>query len=331
MPYFKNIVGQEFAKELFTSSIKSAIDGGEMLSCFMRGQPGLGKTELGETYGRELAEARKATFTMFHSPKEFRLAGAEFDKFLHFMKSPDPQILFVDESHETDETIRCNAFNTFIRKALDPRNNGKEFPVFSQSVVGQEPEEHFGSFDCNDKAIILATNFADKVDPSGALQSRIQMIELVHYSESELVEMQRRAYANAGVNLLEEDADQIMGMIARCGRGTARPITNITKRFRMLFKDDPISFEGAMYAIRLCSYYPRGVTVDEINILQNCIKYARSNTELLALIPNSSVNEIRKSVAYLGSLDYITFKKGVQTTPVGVAFLKNLKKNHFIN
>lgn len=331
MSYFENIVGQNFAKELFTSAIESVQEGGDMLSVFMQGEPGLGKTEVGESYGRELAKARGAGFTMFHSPKEFRPEGAEWDKMLHFMKTLDPHVLFCDEVHEGGDTIRCQAFQTYLRKALDPRNNGKTFPVFSQSVVGGPAEEHHGTFDSKNKAVIIATNFTDKVDPSGALQSRLQLIELAQYNELELMEIQRRMFKAVGIKLDSTDSGAIMGMIARCGRGTARPITNITKRLRMLYKDRPISFAQALRAIRLCSYYPRGVTISEIKILTHCIGHTRSQNELLAMIPNSNVTHIRKSIAYLGTLDYLQFGKGIITTPTGAAFLKNLKDTGFIN
>jgi Holliday junction resolvasome RuvABC ATP-dependent DNA helicase subunit len=324
MSEFDQIVGQERAKSRLMSSVESFKSGGMTLSPLLCAQKGGGKTVLARAYGAELEKAG-AQFFQFSSPEEFREEGPEWDKLIKFFTSKERSVLFIDETHLINykSTRRLDKARAALMKSLDKNNKGK--PIILDGETAFE-------FKRTEKTIILATNFPRKLDPSGALQSRMDKIELDEYSYKELLEILKRMLQAQGFHHLN---DGTLEIIAHCGRGNARPLEKIAEEFEILLaakRPKVISRAEVKQALKNIKLYPFGLDESEVKILEKAAKPLKSS-HINAALPQIESRAFKNSIGYLFSLELLGYGKGtmVKTTKKGIKYLQELQQHGFID
>jgi len=322
---FDSVVGQTEAKQLLTYSIQSGLNGGSMLSPLIKAPAGVGKTKISTAYIDALEEGG-FTVLRFSSPEEFRSEGEAYDQLVHTIVNADKYAIFIDEVHLIDnrKTVRLEKVKAFLMKALDKENNGKAIRFDEENLV---------HFDRRRGSIVLATNFPDKLDKSGAFQSRCDMIDLKAYSEDELIEILQIMLKDMN---MQPANPETLRAIAQTGRGTARPMKTILDQIIMQFEAEgrdkrTINRKDVLNALRMCRIYPRGITPSELMIMDFCKNPYRDNV-VIARFPNFDGASFRKSKSYLLSLGFVQQNAdGVSTTARGFEYLKKLRESKMID
>ncbi len=324
LPQFENVVGQDIAKIRLTESVLSARNDGEMLSPLITAEAGVGKSKIAKAY-IEALEADGTDVLVFDSPEEFRSKGEAFSSLLTLLMDSPKYAIFIDEAHKLNykPTVQSDKVKAFLMKALDKGNSNKTIRLDDEITV---------SFNRSKGSIVLATNFPEILDKSGALQSRCDHIRLDNYTPDQLVEILQNMLKGEGFQSANEAT---LGMIARCGRGTARPMEKIIGQLKITNMSHggskkTINREDVIHALKLSKMFPRGLNAGEIEILNKCVRPLRDNT-LLAILPNMETQALKKSKGYLmGECEFaVQSSQGFQTTDKGRRYLEGIKKEGF--
>ncbi len=322
MSEFDKIIGQDRAKSRLLASIRSFQRQGITLSPLFCAQKGGGKTVLADAYGLELEKAG-AIFTKFSSPEEFREEGDSWNNLVKFFTGPERAVLFVDEAHLINfkNTRRLDKARAALMKSLDKSNSGKIIVLDSETAF---------TFSRQQKTIILATNFPGKLDPSGALQSRMDKIDLDEYTNDELLTILKLMLTNKGFHHLNDGTVEI---VSKCGRGSCRPMEKIVDELTILLsgkKTKTITKEEVKMALRNIKLYPFGLNENEIKILEKLSKPLRL-AHALAALPQIEARVFKQSVGYLFSLELLKpHGTLVKTSNKGVKYLEELKEHELI-
>lgn len=295
-PELDIVIGQSRAKNVMSRSANSGDNGGEMSSCYINGEKGLGKTHLGNAYLDALCANNPNRKRLSLVPEQIRLIGPEFNDLAETIVAGEEYVLFLDEAQDLMEapTKQTRTIFNFIRTALDGNNAGKIIPFGAeQSTV----------FDRKKHVICVATNYPEIFDPKGVIKSRMTDIELDYYTEKELAEIVNMTADRK--ELLFENGDDLetgpVGLIARCGRGTARFLERIFEQL-VSFNTNVITMEHVLVVLRDLNVFPRGLDKKEIMLL-NMLSRQPLKKAQFQTVSGASDTAIRRSVAYLSGPD----------------------------
>ena len=324
-PNFAPIVGQTRAKERLSAGINAIQNGRAAIQPLLTAPAGCGKTEIAHRYLDALASQGFKTMRLA-SPKEMRLAGPLWDQFIStVMDYTTPYAIFIDEAHHmAQDTVKnMTTLHSFLLKALDRTNTGRDVTISDELVT---------RFERNRNVFILGTNYMNILDKSGALQSRFDHVQLDMYDEDELKQILTRMMTENGMTWESED---VLSIIARCGRGTARPIKNIIEQtLTIIGNDHDLTKQEALHVLKLCRMFPKGLTHDEVKLLQVCQNKELRDSQAMAMIPSFSPTDLRNSKGYLTSpqVGFLNItSRGMETTRIGAAYLNFLFQQGFLD
>lgn len=323
LKHFAGIVGQNIPVARLQESVKSAENGNGMLSPLIIGEAGKGKTALMRAYIDEMKERGFDTL-FFSSPEEFRSDGERFDSLVQLIEGDKPYVIAIDEAHlfKNRATIRMERVLNFTMKALDKTNQGKPIQFDDNRLI---------TFNRSKGSIVFATNFPNILDKSGALQSRFDTIVLDDYTEDELVEILQVMLQKVE---MQHANPETLRRIARCGRGTARPLEKIIDQIKITRnasgeKRKTINGDDVLHALRMCKMYPRGLQPWEISILNRCKSAIRDNV-LVQTIPHIEKTVFGRGKGYLIGQGLIKpTPQGLQRTDFGSKYLEKAEKEGF--
>ena len=324
-PNFSGIVGQNRAKELLSAGIEAAGAGRAAIQPLIDAPPGCGKTEIAHRY-LDALECQGFRTMRLASPREIRLAGGAWDDFVSMvMDSTTPYAVYFDEAHEMveDNVKNMNTLFTFIRKAMDRTNDGRDIVL---------SEEFSTRFDRSKNVIMLSTNFVHKLDKSGALQSRFDHLKLDLYREDELKQILTRMMTK---NEMRWENEDVLTVISRCGRGTARPIKNIVEQtLTVVGNDRPLTMDDTMRVLRLMKLFPKGLCMEEVQLLQMAVNREIKDNQFLATVPSVEPAQLRMFKGYLTSPE-VNFlgitPRGMETTKRGKQYLSLITSKGFLD
>ncbi len=292
------------------------------------GAAGLGKTALlrADIAARKLAESVRsgadAPQGMFlKSPQEIRLANDAWFGFINAVQDGEP--IVVDEFHEADQssTVQLKKFKGIIKGLLDGgAGKVRTVRLDDETSISLPAEKVF---------FAVATNYPQKIKDGPAIVSRFggeTPLEL--YTEEELTTILLRMTAAVGLRI----AENTVALIARCGRGTARPLEAMTAHLRKMATvsgKDTINREDTIAAMQSLRLYPQGVNEREVSMLVRC-KGGGVTRQSLPILYNAEQKAIAGEVAFLASHHFVSVRAGtVTTTEKGNAFIDQLKREKF--
>jgi len=324
--HFAGIVGQQVAVTRLTNSVLSAHHGGRMLSPLIQAQAGNGKTALTHAYLGAMKDV-EGMQTMSVTPDEIRTPETAEELFC-FIRDSNKFTLHIDEAHllteQKNRTVWIDRIRNMLMKMMDGNNVGRLIEI----ADGVEPI----TFSPERGSVVLTTNYPERLDKSGALQSRFDRMELDLYNEDELTQILILMLEKKGFKNLNE---KTLSLIARCGRGTARPIEKIVGELEIINtssgkRQKTLNSEDVMEALVNQSLYPRGLKPAEIQILMMGTNTRLRDKVILAALPKLEVSALRSIRGYLYALGFIAeTSSGIETTKRGVAYLDKVKEEKF--
>lgn len=332
--HFAHIVGQEAAIERLVNAVASAKNGGPMQSPLLEAEAGGGKTALIKAYGEALREEAGADYFYFASPAEFRAKGGNYSDFVNTIMDSPKYAIAIDEAHllEDAKTMQTRKIKAFIMKALDRNQQGGPIRFDDEICPHFSPEK--GAF-------ILGTNFPHKLDKSGAFQSRCHRIKLDSYSVPQLKKILRLMLKQRGLTTDDKNLD----MIAKCGRGTARPMEKIVDELAIIASatgSNSFDRDQIVRALIVTKMYPRGITPEEIKIMTVCDGADKlTRVRISNMMPSVEKTVLNNSIGYLQNVPDLkedgaeTFKPflmdshGLVTTDLGRRYLRECAKAGF--
>jgi Holliday junction resolvasome RuvABC ATP-dependent DNA helicase subunit len=320
--HFANVVGQSHVKERLIQSVKSAENGGPMANPFLIAPKGNGKSHLRKAY--ENAMRGIGVTVVAAEPDEFRLEGSKWEEIVKTVHSGERFLISVDEAHWLKEksTSRQDKFLSFVLKATQAVSWDRPIGFEGQEVI-INPRN--GSF-------LFATNFPGKLDSSGALQSRFQKMELSLYSMEQLIEILQLMLDKEGFREVNE---KTLSFIARCGRGTCRPMEHIVqelvkKRAADGNKKNTVNREDVLHTLHNCQMFPAGLEAWEVEVLNYAKEKDLTDGMILAMIPKIENSDVRSGKQYLFARGYIDFHgRGIRTSDLGKKYLAEIEKDGF--
>lgn len=314
------IIGQKIAVERLKSDVLSAREGREVPSKLLKGEPGLGKTALANAFLADMERFGGWETMVISSPKEVRMKGSAWGDLLDAITQSDRKIvILIDEAHELMEgvTVQLAKLRSILMKFMDGNNRGRYIKIDDETGVTVDPTR---------LAFVLSTNFPDKLDKSGAFQSRCQNVELDHYDKPELIAILQQMLGKA--RFREADENTLM-MIAKCGRGTARTMEKIVQELRSFVTKPSINKDDVKNALRRCKLYPEGFCQAEIEMLKRISQPMRDNV-LLAAFPNMEVTTLRRAKGHMMAVGLAAqVTGGFQRADKGTRYLKECKEQGF--
>jgi Holliday junction resolvasome RuvABC ATP-dependent DNA helicase subunit len=328
---FEGIIGQTRIVQTLQSDLLAYCNGGNLHNYMFAGLAGLGKTKLVKAYGEALNEAARqqkmigasSTASLYYAtPQEFRKMGNEYNTLAEAFMTMRPLFLQLDEVHELyiRETTQSQRIHQVIKKAADRESfvNGEASVRWDDDSVFQINKRNF--------CLTIATNFPEKMKDAAAMHSRFQTLTLDLMTEEELTQVLMGMLSARSIRACEET----IGIIARCGRGTCRPLEKIVdaletrilstgKTTRTVNKADVIAVMAQLLL------FPRGLSRTECRILDRCKDATGSKMDHLALAYGVEVAEIRKSVSYLESQRFCGWRGSyVVTSDKGARYLADI-------
>ena len=320
--HFDKVIGQDLAKTDMMHSVASFANGGPALSPLITGEKGNGKTHVATAYCDALREM--GVSVLERQPDELRTPEG-FNELINFIEDSDKWAVWIDEIHllKKRSTVQLERVMNMIMKMLDKANHGSPVQVTQDKTLVFRPET--GIF-------MGTTNFPEQLDKSGAMQSRFDKMELDLYTVPELVDILGLMLSGFGFNGV---AEKTLTQIAKCGRGTARPMEKLVKKLVMNNaaegkKTKTINRDDVARALRLSRMYPQGLEYHEVQIMAEGVDKIMKDSMILSRFPKIERPQLRKSKGYLQSIEFLhDTSKGVKTTPKGVRFLNDVKKAGF--
>lgn len=325
-PVFANVVGQSSAKTLLSQSLDSLKNGGETVWPLLVAQGGGGKSKLGRAF-LDGARAMGVHTHFFNSPEEFRADGENWETLCNLISlanDGERVMIGLDEYHliKNRATVRMEAFHSLLMKCADKGNSRKALPWQGETVTLNRGNITF----------VLMTNFPEELDKSGAFQSRFDRVELDPYSVSELTEILQVMLTNEGFQPANENT---LAMIAKCGRGTARPMEKIVDRLKIAHNASgkatkTINRQDVIEALLVSKMYPQGLADWEVKLLGLCKANPKIDQVILSSLPNVEAKALRKGKGYLIDKNFaVQTRGGFQTTTIGGQYLDAIKKEGF--
>lgn len=331
---FSHIVGMEEQVAELIRSVMSFFNGGELVSILIEAEAGKGKTALLAAYAKALELVGITAIQV--TPSEFRKSGDE--TWAEIMNALCEQrhdyALLIDEGHElfaNGATVQLKKIASFALKALDGNFKGGTIRL-GDNIIAE-----FHRKNC---ALALATNFPGRIPE--AIRSRAFRMILPDYSEKDLQKILLGMATKNGLTLAAETAK----IIAKCGRGTARPMEQIVRQLNIQLasaerQKSTVNRDDVIDALRSLQMFPRGLNVNEVKLLERCAHNPVPDRIQQAMFPGSDAATLRKSRAYLmlptegknGDLDGAPFLApvtgGFMTTDKGKRYLDDCRKAGF--
>jgi Holliday junction resolvasome RuvABC ATP-dependent DNA helicase subunit len=331
---FKDYIGQKNAIRSLSLSLFSGESNNGFNSIFISAEKGMGKTELAKTYGSACAEILKCKMLWIDKVADFRLEDSPTWADLNsFMTNPDiPGVLVIDECHDAGGafTRQQQIFWSYVRSALDKQNKGKTFQISSDT---------FTSFDNKKKVIILMTNHPGKI--SDAVRDRFVKIDLAPYTDDEMIKITEKMLIDNELTIDANEEKNVVGLIAKASSGTARPIDNLIRHYLVKFNKSVIDWATTVYAMQCADMYPRGLTANEILLLQYAMNKPISPLQIKHTIPGLA-DTLANSICKLNKYGYISVanngtimttsnasKAGNTKKMTGAGYLAFLKNENF--
>lgn len=333
---FANIVGMhEIVAELIKASM-SYYNGGFLVSPLLVAEAGKGKTRILMAWQQALEYL--GLKVILAQPSEFRKSDDEMWIMVKGLIT-DPgrdYVLIIDEAHElwqSGATVQLKKIGSLCLKALDGNFPGGGVPLGDNILA-------FFDQRC---AIALATNFPARIPEAiGGKSGRAFKLVFPDYSANDLGKITKLLAKGKGISL-DEKACKI---IANCGRGTARPIEHVVKQLGLSLasgekKKTEVSRADVLSALRALQMFPRGLSIDEVRLLQRCIGKAVPDRIQQAMFPSMDAGTLRKGRAYLmqdtegkdGAIDgqplLVPVTGGFMTSDKGKRYLSDLKEAGF--
>lgn len=306
--------------------------GANPVGAFFTGAAGLGKTALmradaaAATLAIRARAEREGAFP--HAPEfyasagELRRAGEAWSKFIGHAMGPGSSFIYLDEMHElfAGSTVQTGKIVSLIKGLSDPeRGTIREVSFGDEGAVIRH---------ASTVAFVCGTNFPSKLKDAEAILSRLGRIELEQYSDEELCAIAAIIAKAAGLRV----DDGTLSTIARCGRGTARPVQKIVEalaREALLLNKHSVNKADVVRVMLELELYPIGLTRNEVAILvQGCKGYVSKTT--LAMVYNVEAKQIAESAAFLALKGMVTIKGAtLATTQEGRNYLEALAKCKF--
>lgn len=328
---FAKVIGQRDAKAALINSALARLHGGEVSSPLLIAPAGCGKTALMEAYGAALSSVDMNT--IITQPETFRKSdSAEWSQVKSLIDSDSNgnYYLGIDEAQQLycpkTRTVQTARIAAFVMRALDGNFRGGTLALSEDMIA------YFCRRRCS---VALATNYPGRLPE--ALRSRAEKIELSLYTEGELIDILSGMLASYNLHARDES---ILGIIARCGRGTARPMEQIARRLRQNLDaagatKSTVSKEDIMHALKSLQMFPRGLSKVEMQIL-DALQTPTVQRVIMARFPNLDVKTWRESSAYLlapintKGHTLLTFDRGqYKTTDVAKRWLAEKKAEGF--
>ena len=321
---FDSVIGQTHAKQRLIRSVESAVNGGPMLQPLLIGEAGNGKTHLANAYCAALEAAGIQGLSV--QPDQFR-GTDEDEKIMSLLEGKDRFFIYVDEAHlmkENNATVAQQRVVNAFMKVLDKNNHGKITQIHPDKTAGFTPEK--GS-------IIMSTNFPWRLDKSGAFQSRTHKFELDLYNEDELIAILTLMLESQGFKQLKPET---LRMIARCGRGTARPMEKIVEEIGLIHSGSGkrqmrINREDVLMALIQTRMFPLGLVNHEVELMIAGNEGDKlRDTMIFSRFPKLEKDTLRKSKGYLMALQLMhDTGRGIITTDKGSRYLDNIQGDGF--
>ncbi len=322
---FASIIGQSPIVHALKESIAAHLNGGELVSPLLIAPAGTGKTAILSAYGHALKDTGKKVIIC--TATEFRKStDALWSDICGMIDDAERGwALLIDEGQELFDakvnTQQVSKIRALCMKALDGNFRGGDIPLSDELIA------RFNRKNC---VIGLATNYPGKLPE--ALRTRAELMNLSLYNEAELIQILVQMLSKRELRGNEES----LGIIARCGRGTARPMEQIA---RQLQRQNDASGEGKstvnkadiMNALRSLQMFPQGMSPTEMRIMSRMIENPTSDASVLAGFPNLDVTTWRLSRAHMLSRGFLEEAKGrkYKTSAKGARFLETCKAEKF--
>ncbi len=308
-----SIIGQAIGVERLKSAVLAAIEGREVSNYLIKGEAGLGKTALANALLADIGNFSPWETIRISDPDEVRIKNDNWSALLDAITDTSRRVLvYIDECHKlnTGGTVQIRKLRSLIMKFADGNNTGSYIQIDDDTAL---------HVDRSRLAFVLSTNFPDKLDTSGAFQSRFSHIELDHYNISELVSILQVMLKKAGFRAADETT---LSLVAKCGRGTARPMEKLVEELRSFVTKDTINKDDVKSALRRCKLYPDGFNQPEIELLTRISQPMKDNV-LLSAFPNMETTTLRRAKGHMMALGYANqITGGFHRTDKGSAYLK---------
>lgn len=325
---FESVIGQrEIVQNRILAHSAFAQGCDAPMNVLFTGEAGLGKTHLlrAEQKARraacEIRYGRPAEVLFMRSPQEIRLASPQYFDFIEHVGEGDGTV--IDELHEIDisTTVQLKTLRAILKALMDNgAGNMRAIQLSDDNVISRPKEEIF---------FAAGTNFPQKIKDGAAIISRFGgELPLSLYNEEELTKILLAMAEDNGLRINENT----VSLIARCGRGTARPLEKIIGHLVQMAHvagKHTINRTEALDAMRSLSLYPFGVSKREVSIMVKA-KGAGVRVRDLPILFAVEPKSVNQSLSFLAIPGYIQLKGGVvQLAQAGNLYLEQLKAEKF--
>jgi Holliday junction resolvasome RuvABC ATP-dependent DNA helicase subunit len=180
---------------------------------------------------------------------------------------------------------------------------------------------------------MFATNFPGKLPEAlGGQSGRAPRVELELYNEEQLKRILLNMLDAEKIRACEES----LGIVARCGRGTARPLENVTRKLATNLlasggEKRTVNKVDIFQALIDCQMFPLGYSMAEIEVLQSLTR-PMTQQVVLARFPKLDLETWRKFLGYgMGNAHVGKDNGGFVLADKGRRYLQSLNKEGFIN
>lgn len=326
---FDGIIGQSGPIARRVNAWASCALGGNPEGAFIRGAAGLGKTVLMRADARACALAMEirgipADPLFYQSAGELRRNGDEWKIFLGkaLDSNSGPILCYLDEFHELFQgaTIQGGKVRSII-KGLSDKQRG------DVRTVSFGDEGHITRH-ASEVCFVVGTNFPTKIPDYEALASRLGVIDLQLYTPDELCAIAELLAKKAGLRVNEDT----LAVMARCGRGTARPIEKMIDQavqISLIEGKSTINRQDIAEIMRCLTIYPLGLQLHEVAMLvKGASGYVAKMT--MQVILNIEAKIVGESLAYMEHAGLIAIVGGkFSTTKKGIDLIASMRAAKF--
>lgn len=329
--HFNGLIGQSRTVERVSNMLANVEAGGDPTSVLITGRTGLGKDEM---TGRIASCLNEMGYTKHEFACPSEITGKPYAKIAEDLDCGAPIVVHIGEAHRLKKArVELQRLHSFIMAWTDDKNVGKEI-----SINDGELRATVNRRNC---VFVMNTNFPAKLEEgkkSTSFSDRLLFNVLDDYTVKQLDAILTQIAGRFGLRINPDTLHRI----TECARGTARPLVNICKELRNMAAANggkaTLNREEVLTAIRLADMFPKGLTKEEVTMLQFCGTPKRDSA-LSSLFPNLENQELKKSVAYLqtcqvtkkgevsGFLERST--GGLKVSSFGLRYLDGIQKAGF--